>query len=838
MSKKTFTNASADVLADLEQLNDKIAKMTMQEQKRMIEESSPFSPDITKAFSGYEEYHYLLSLGLREALVTRKSLIKDIDPNLYITEKQRTNYELMHQGLSPYTKNSKDCYIILHHIGQGFDAPFAELTAEEHARFGNSKLLHKSDEESWRREPEKDQAFMSERAAYWKKRAKGDITLLSGIITKETEQMQLPEKKDLSADIKRALETLFGQCTAEDLRFISGLAQTHLTAQEIGATSLEEFAASYRAEKGEAIKCPMCDSTNIALYGTYKTSKERKQKYRCGECGKVFSTLYNAVVQGCSFSLFEWIRFIDCLYNGFSIKKTATLCGISEKTAFDNRLRLFYALLLLEEEVQLEGNIGIDETYFSFSFKGNRELQKDFKKPRDPRRRGSENHIPGLSKEKVAVACAVDEYGTAIAVVTGYGNPSAGQLDEALRAYINPERIKMLHSDGSPAIKRFAKINNFPIQQTNAQTIQRANAKRRDTVRHIQRVNSFHSRLKKFIERYNGISSEQLQGYVSLFAWKERNRDREPYEAYRELLGALISPTIYSNPIELIEALQEKIGSGLPDNVKLHFRNKASEEKTKKIYALYADGVPVKEIAEQFQCSTQAITRRIRNLRSWGLAYKTKKDILKEESAERKRMADYFKIEKIKERGKYLDALLAEKESWEGSLESFYNTAEEKYGKCRQTIKNDIAQAKRVAALREPFSFWDLYDYKDSDGVYTEIFERYTELRQAEPKLQQKEIVRRLSLEFEYSASTLQFMVFLFKRGDKFAQGETKRVPISQTLNRDRSVFVDILKWQGSYKEFLQMASCKYQLCESEIQSILRFHYIAEPRRYDMSKLD
>lgn len=838
MSKKTFTNASADVLADLEQLNNKIAKMTMQEQKRLIEKSSPFSPDITKAFSGYEEYHYLLSLGLREALVTRKSLIKDIDPNLYITEKQRTNYELMRQGLSPYTKNSKDCYIILHHIGQGFDAPFAELTAEEHARFGNSKLLHGSDEESWRREPEKDQAFMSERAAYWKKRAKGDITLLSGIRTTETEQMQLPEKKDLSADIKRALETLFVQCTDEDLRFISGLAQTHLTAKAIGATSLEEFAVSYRAEKGETIKCPMCDSTNIALYGTYKTSKERKQKYRCGECGKVFSTLYNAVVQGCSFSLFEWIRFIDCLYNGFSIKKTAALCGISEKTAFDNRLRLFFALFLLEEDIQLEGNIGIDETYFTFSFKGNRDLQKDFKKPRKARSRGSENHTAGLSKEQVAVACALDEYGNAVAIVAGYGSPSARQLDEALGEHINPERVKMLHSDGSAAIKRFAKINNFPIQQSTAKTIQRANVKRRDTVRHIQRVNSFHSRLKKFIERYNGISSEQLQGYVSLFAWKERNRDREPHEAYRELLGALIKPTIYTNATELIEALLEKIGSGIPDNAKLYYMNKASEEKTKKIYALYADGVPVKEIAAQFNCSTQAITRRIRNFRNWGLAYKTKKDILKEEAAEHKRMADYFKIQKIKERGKYLDALLQEKESWEGSLESFYITAEAKYGKRRQTIKNDIAMAKRVVALREPFDLDDLYEYKDSDGVYTEILERYNEIRQEDPKLQQKEIVLQLSKEYEYTVNTLQIMVSLFRKGDKFTRGEKKRLPISQTLNRDRSVFVDIMQWQGSFKEFLQMASQKYQMRESEVCVVLQLHYIADPRRYDMSKLD
>lgn len=839
MSKRTFKKASAEALVELENVNNKIAQSNKQSQRKMIEESSPFSPDITKAFSSYDEYRYLLSLRLREAEVTRKSLIREIDFDLFVTEMQRTNYELMRQGLSPYAKDSKDCYIILHHIGQEFDAPFAELSAEEHAKFGNSKILHSSSEDSWRRDPEKEIAFAAEKSAYWKKRARKDIQILSNIRKPEDESQPFFNRQDMSIEIKKALEKLFLQCTDEDLQFVAGLAQTHLVVKQIGATSIDEFAAGYRIEKGEKIKCPACDSTSITLYGTYKTEKEQKQKYKCSKCGKVFSGLHNTLAGGSPFSIFQWVCFIDCLYNGYSIKKTAELCGISNKTAFEKRVVLFCALSFLEENIQLEGNIGIDETYFPVSIKGNRDLQKHFKKTRASRARGSENHTPGLSIEKASVVCALDEYGTSIAVVTGYGNASAKKLDEALRDYINPKRLKMLHSDQSRAIKRFATMNAFPIQQTKSKDIRHGRAKKRDTVRHVQRVNAYHSRLKKFLDRYNGVSSELLQGYVSLFAWRERNRDRERSEAYRELLGVLITPTMYMNPMKFIDDLLEKFEGNLPDNAKLYFRNKQSEDKTKNIYDLYAKGMPVKEIAKKFKCSPQAITRRIRNFRAWGLAYKTPKDIAKEKAAEKKRTANYRKIQQYIARGEYLNNLLKEKESWEGSLESFYVAAETKYNLSRQTIKNDIATAKRVSELREPFCAEGFYEYMNSNEIFAQIFARYSTLRQADPGREGREIYKELSEEFGYKAGMIYKIVSTFLSGETIrATGRKMRIPITQTLNRDRSVFIDYLNWTGTHSEFLESASLKYKVSIAEIQKILHLNYIADPRRYEMSKLD
>ena len=834
MKTKIFKRTDKKALAELEKVSSKITERNERTQRKIIEESSPFSAEITKAFGCYDECRYILSLGLREAHVTRRSLIREIDLDLYVTEMQRTNLELMRQGLSPYTKDSKDCYIILHHIGQDFDAPFAELSAEEHAKFGNSKLLHTSKEESWRRDPQKENAFAAEKAAYWKKRAANDIQILSDIRESTAELAPCLDVPDVSFEIKRALEKLFSQCTSEDVRFIIGLAQTQLVAKEIGAITVDEFATIYRKETEKSIECPNCGRKNIVLYGTYKTEHEKRQKYRCNDCGKVFSGLHNTLVQGSSLSIFQWLCFIDCLYNGYSIEKTAKMCGISNTTASDNRDVLFFALELLEDDVHLEGNIAMDETFFDRSYKGNRDKQKGFIRERPSRGRGSQSHIPGSSKDKMGVVCALDEYGMSIAVVTGRGNATVKKLNEALLDHINPEHLKMLHADNARVFKAFAARNGFPIQQSNSAEVRAGTAKLPDTARHIQRAESYNSRLKKFMLRFNGVSSDLLQGYASLFAWRERSRDRERHEAYRELLGVMVTPTPYLNPLKAVEILLEKIRTDYPDNSQF-FQNRQSEQKSKHIYDLYAQGVPVEKIAKTYHCSKQAITRRIRNLRNWGIAYKIQRDIAREEAAEKKRTADYRVVQKYIEKGNYLRKLLAEKESWEGPLESFYVAMEAKYSFSRQTIKNDIATAKRVRELQEPFNIEEVYEYMDAEAVFTQICARYKNLKEENPKRTKKELCIQLSKEFGYKVNTLHQMITTAHKAMFNAQvGKKRRIPITQTLNRDRSVFIDRLRWTGTNRQFLQWASQKYNVSETEIRQTLTLNYIADPRRYDM----
>ena len=809
----------------------------IEQQRKHIDLESPYSPEINRSFSGYDEFSYLRSLGLKEAFVTRRALIKEIDPNLYITKKKRTNLQLMRQGQAPYVSDDENSYIVIHHIGQAYDAPFAELTAAEHAQFGNNKRLHNSTGNSWRNDSNKERAFMAERSAYWKKRALGEITVLTKNLPEAKNAVQAPLDKNLIKDIQRSLDALFSECSSDDLAYIASLAQDHLIAKGLKVRTIDEFIIAEKESKNEPIVCPCCGSSNISLYGRYTTSKERRQKYKCIACKKTFSLLRNTLIEGNSFTLFEWMRFIDCLYNGFTIAKTARICGVSEKTAFDIRSLIFFALGILEESVSLSGNIAIDETYIPISYKGNHEQQQDFTMPRKARKRGGENHTRGLSKNLAAIVCAVDDSGVSVAKVADCGAPTAQKLDDALLQHIEVNQAEMLYSDKSAAIRRFALNNNLPIQQSRLLAAPKVGQKNYKTIKQIQRVGAYQERLKKFLKRFNGISSEWLQGYVSLFSWRERNKHRELFEAYAELLRILVKPNSYRTVEQILEEIYTKIGTE-PAKVKNpHFQNIKSEEKTKKMYELYAKGMLPQEIADIFKCSPQAVRRRIRNFRAWGLAYKTEKDIAAEEIAEAKRTLSARTMQQYAEEGAFYDKLLSEKESWSGSLESFYEYTKKTYGYSRQTTKNRISTAKRIAQLREDYSTNEEYKYRELQDVFEAVYSRYNEIKRDGPNLPKTELYQKLADEFKYKPIMIAKIIKNMESGGIGQNcGSKSKIPMAHTLNRDRSVFIDYLNWPGTKSDFYKHAEQKYRLSRAEIARIIKFNYIADPQRYSIAQ--
>ena len=841
MGAKLLQRVSPETLKQLQITNAKMQTQSLKKQKEQIQQNSPYSTEINDAFAGYNEFYHLVSLGLDEAIVTRRALIRNIDLDLYVTAKQCTNRELLKKGQPPYLEDDAESYLILHHIGQNYDAPFAELTPAEHASFGNNKLLHNTKVESWRRNPEKEKDFAEERSQYWKMRGAENIQIEMHF----SEQFEITgeyiSNVDHSTEIKVTLEQLFSECSIADLTYISNLAQNYIMQKEMGATTLEEFITQINKN---AITCPQCDTHNISLYGTYRTGKETRQKYKCKSCGKVFSAFQNTIVQGCTLSLFQWLRFIDCLYNGYSITKTAQLCELSEAAAFDNRLRLFYALSLLDERAKLSGNIVVDETYVPVSYKGNRTQQKDFEMPRKSRERGGENHTPGLSKNHVCVVCAIDDFGNSIAKVAGLSSPSAEKITKAIKNNINDKEIYSLYTDKSSALKRFAEMNGFPIQQVLSLSNKSKRKRNHEAVRYIQRVNAYHSRLKKFLAGFSGISSELLQGYLSLFSWRDRNRENSTKTAYYELLAVLLEPNrhipvsaivdsnVIRNPFEIanIQKVQRPA-----------FANPQSEERARKIYALYAEGLTLAEIGKQYNCSKQAISQTIQKCRKLGMAYKTQKELEKERLIEENTSwkQDALARDKYWElRCRYM-SLHFLKQIWEGPLEDFYATATKQYGLSKASIKNSLATAQRIINLSEFFKLNEDYNYLTLREVYERIYDRYLELFYDHPYLTKEECYHIIANEVGYSKRMVLEIVTKMRSGP--TDWESKKKSSSshlQTLNRDRAVFIDCIKWEGGKEEFLSFAISKYKLSRREILWIIKLNCMADPDRYEMTKLD
>lgn len=838
MNQKSLNNVETEALELIKSTSKTVEEKSTKNQKQKINNESPYSAEINNAFSGYDEFNHLHSIGLKEAIVTRKSLIRDIDLDLFVTCKQKTNRELMLEGASPYASDNENDYIIIHHIGQNFDAPFAELTFSEHALFGNSKLLHDSKVESWRSNAKKENDFISERITYWKRRAAKEIEYVSVGSRKKVITTENYRQKDMLDVVKEPIERIMSVCSIEDLRYISNLANSYILTKQCGASTLEDFILNLNKNQEDSLKCPKCDSDKLTFYGYQETSNEKKQRYRCKDCGNVFSLFYNSIISGCNMSFMMWLQFIDCLYNGYSLEKTAKLCNISVQAAFENRLRLFYALKLLDRKVVLKDIVAIDETYLQASHKGNRSNQPEYIVTRRPHKRGKENHIPGTSKEQICIVCALDSNGNSVARIAGLGSPTAHKINRTLDSAIQKKKLKIVYADKSYAIKKFAEINSYPIEQHKFDrkhfVVTPENAV---AITYIQKMNSYHSRLKKFIHSFNGVSGELMSGYVYLFSWKERNRGKEPMEAYKELISVMCAPNLYKS-IEHITS--EKIIESAYDVEESSKKSKMTIKdlkKAEKIYARWARGEIMEDIGKSYGCSRQRIHQIICEFRQRGYAYTTEHEKKKAAKAVAMQKWQDRLAESTRKSFERYYALYLESENWTGDKNEFFQSMSEKYNLSVSSIKNRISEVKRVLQLKKIFYVTDEYKHKTLQEIFEIVYKRHQELQAEQPNISKADHWELLANEFGYAVGTVQQIVSKM-RNDECNWEEKKmiKIPRSQVLNRDIAVFIDFMKWTGKRKDFFEYVKKEYGIEADTTRKILQMNYMADPERYEITK--
>ena len=139
--------------------------------KSLIKEETGWSDEIIDNIKDMDQYDIYKKANLHEEEVDgRPCLCKDIDLDYVDDKTGLTNRELMEKGYSPYDAKTGD-KIELHHMGQNYDSPFAELTEKEHGD-GNHGVLHNNKIESWRRDEVLDKQYKNvDKPQHWENRA-------------------------------------------------------------------------------------------------------------------------------------------------------------------------------------------------------------------------------------------------------------------------------------------------------------------------------------------------------------------------------------------------------------------------------------------------------------------------------------------------------------------------------------------------------------------------------------------------------------------------------------------------------------------------------------------
>ena len=172
ISQKVSDAKLKETVDDGEGISTEKVGLTEDEKSKIIEETG-WSSEIVDCIESMEQYEIYKNAGLHETEIDgRKCLVKDIDMDYVDPKTGLTNRELMEKGRAPIDAKTGEP-IELHHMGQDFNSPFAELCANSEHGDGKDAILHDKKIESWRQDPEKKNQYNNvQRPNHWKARAR------------------------------------------------------------------------------------------------------------------------------------------------------------------------------------------------------------------------------------------------------------------------------------------------------------------------------------------------------------------------------------------------------------------------------------------------------------------------------------------------------------------------------------------------------------------------------------------------------------------------------------------------------------------------------------------
>jgi transposase-like protein/IS1 family transposase len=286
-------------------------------------------------------------------------------------------------------------------------------------------------------------------------------------------------------------------------------------------------------EKG--FVCPHCKNTHVVRFGKYITRpgirEIERQRYKCKNCDKTFTDFTNTPLNRTHFPN-KWIAFIECMVEGYSLRKSAELIGdISYVTLFYWRHKLLSAIKQMPIE-NFNGIVEMDETCFLYSEKGKRNITG-----RKSRKRGGSSKYRGISKEQVCVLIARDRQKTTLSSVLGKGRIVKEKLEKVVGDKLSDKNV--LCTDAWRAFSTYAKEKDLEHHRFKSDGTVRV----KKGIYHIQNVNNYHSRLKTWVRRFNGVATKYLENYLAWF----RFLDMKGHERTREVKkDFLVSSCLFS----------------------------------------------------------------------------------------------------------------------------------------------------------------------------------------------------------------------------------------------------------------------------------------------------
>lgn len=242
-------------------------------------------------------------------------------------------------------------------------------------------------------------------------------------------------------------------------------------------------------------ECKYCDSKQIKLKGF---DKNGIQRYQCYHCGKTFTVLTNTIFENHKIPLSEWIEYLLNLFGYASNNLNSKTNKNSPTTSKYWMAKVFLVLQEYQNDITLDGNVYIDETYHSVV--ASEVVYKDGKKLR------------GISRNKICIATGTDG-NKSFFILAGRGKLTKNKAMAAYVPHITAGSY-LIHDNENSHIRIIEELHLNHIVY-NSKEIK----KLPDKDNPLRTINNLHSLLKKFLRSHSGFNREELQGYLNLFAF-------------------------------------------------------------------------------------------------------------------------------------------------------------------------------------------------------------------------------------------------------------------------------------------------------------------------------
>lgn len=261
------------------------------------------------------------------------------------------------------------------------------------------------------------------------------------------------------------------------------------------------------------MECPDCASINL-----YKLKSGR---YKCKECGRVFSIKTGTVTEHSNLSISTWLQalyFIITSTYGISSLELAKKLSVTQTTSYFllNKVRF----LLKQDSIQLGAEVAMDEYYHGgncsrFKLSRRQNLCRKFNLPLYPK----------TPAEKIAIANKINQLtkhpiigmndGRRIVLMQVPNLFYRSDVKKIFDAHCSEDSV--IVSDSTTLYDNLSK----EIHKSNHSKLQfitedgRTSNKIEGTFSHIDR---------HFLSRHTSISSDKLQLYLNEFSWKWNHR--------------------------------------------------------------------------------------------------------------------------------------------------------------------------------------------------------------------------------------------------------------------------------------------------------------------------